>query len=181
MAWGLCETPFIVCPMPGEELLRQHLSVEGYLIKPVSEQTINDILRQCGQTIDRILVVDDDKDFVRLLSRLLDNSVRRYQILAAHTGQEGLHLLERQRPDLVLLDLGLPDMDGLQLLDRMRANPSWRDIPLVIVTGRDEMGDSQVLQGGLFVTRASGLKPGEMVQWIQKVVETVTQKQPQNT
>jgi len=61
----------------------------------------------------RVLVVDDDGDFVRLMSRMLANPVRRYQVMGARSYQEALNALQESRPDLILLDLMLPDKSGL--------------------------------------------------------------------
>ena len=83
-------------------------------------------------------------------------------------------MLRRWGPDLVLLDLGLPDMDGLRIIERMQADAQWRAIPIVVVTGRDEMGNLPVLKGGMFVGKADGLMPGELVRWIQSIVDTTT-------
>jgi len=173
-AWQLPSVPFVACPLPGEESLRQRFAVDGYLIKPVSRETLWDVLRQFGEDIDEVLVIDDDRDFVRLLSRLLDSPVRRYEVSSAYTAQEGLEMLRRRQPDLLLLDLGLPDMDGLHIVERMRSNTQWQSIPIVIVSGQDETRNSQALRGGVFVTKTEGLTPGEVVQLIQKVVEIAT-------
>lgn len=172
-AWGLARTPFILCPLPGEELLRRRLAVDGYLIKPVSRQNLWDLLRQFGEGVDRVLVVDDDQDFVLFLSRILEDSpVRRYQVTSAYTGQEALALLDHRPPDLMLLDLMLPDIDGAQIIERMRANPAWRHIPILVVSAQDESDYRASLPGAMAVAKASGLTPGEVVQWVQHVADT---------
>jgi CheY-like chemotaxis protein len=125
--------------------------------------------------VDHILVIDDDKDFVRLLGRLLDDPVRRYDIISAHSGYEGLDWLTRRTPDLILLDLELPDIHGTEIITRLRECEEWRDIPVVVLSGQEEIDRAQVLDGGMLVSRANGLVPGELVQWIQCVVDTVTQ------
>jgi signal transduction histidine kinase/CheY-like chemotaxis protein len=174
--WGLPRTPFIACPMPGEEPLRQRLAVDGYLIKPVSRQSLWDVLRRFGEDVDSVLVVDDDHDFVRLLSRMLEDSpVRRYQVIRAYSGQEGLAMIHHRQPDLVLLDLMLPDVDGFQVIERVRSNPAWQHIPIVVVSARDKMDQQEALTGAMMVAKADGLVPGDVVQWVQNVVDmTVT-------
>ena len=172
--WNLSNVPFIACPLPGEEPLRQQLTVDGYLIKPVSSTALWDVLRRFGEGIDRVLVVDDDKDFVRLLSRIMDSPVRRYEVGSAYTGHEALEMLRRWKPDLVLLDLGLPDIDGLQIIERMQADTEWRNIPIIVVSGRDEISNLQALKGSMVVAKADRLIPGEVVRWIQGIVDTAT-------
>jgi CheY-like chemotaxis protein len=172
--WKLPNTPFMACPLPGEEPLRQRLAVDSYLLKPISRQSLWDVLRQFGQEIDSVLVVDDDRDFVRLLSRMLDSPVRRYQVISAYSGQEGLALFSRHRPDLVLLDLGLPDMDGIQVIERIRSKPDWRHVPVVVVSAQDEIDHLETLAGTMLIAKADGLLPYDLVQWAQKVLDTAT-------
>jgi len=171
--WGMPRVPFIVCPLPGEELLRQRLAVDGYLIKPVTRRTLWDMLRQFGEDVDRVLVVDDDQDFVLLMGRMLEDSpVRHYHVISAYSGHEALGLMRQHRPDLVLLDLGLPDMPGFQMVKRIRSAPDWKCIPIIIVTARDELDHHEILTGPIMIAKAGGLTPGEVVRWIQSVVDT---------
>jgi CheY-like chemotaxis protein/anti-sigma regulatory factor (Ser/Thr protein kinase) len=174
--WGLPRVPFIACPLPGEEPLRQRLAVDGYLVKPVSRQSLWDVLRQFGEDVDRVLVVDDDQDFVLLMGRLLEDSpVRRYQVIGASNGHEGLAMMHHHQPDLVLLDLIMPNMDGFQFIERVRSNPAWQHIPVVVVSAQDEMARKEILTGAMMVARANGLMPSEVVKYIRNVVDTATQ------
>jgi signal transduction histidine kinase/CheY-like chemotaxis protein len=175
--WELPGTPFMTCPLPGEEPLRQRLAVDGYLIKPVSRQNLWDVLRQFGEGVDKVLVVDDDQDFVLLMSRLLEDSpIRRYQTISAYTGREGLAMIRHHRPDLVLLDLMLPDMDGVQVIERVRTNLECQHIPIVIISAQDEMDHQMTLKGPMVIGKADGLKASEVVQWIQNVIDATTRK-----
>ncbi|MCD6290889.1 MAG: response regulator [Anaerolineae bacterium] len=169
-SWGL-RMPFIACPLPGEGLLRQQLAVDGYLIKPVSHQDLWDVLRRFGEDVNRVLVVDDDRDFVRLLSRMLDSPIRRYQVFSAYGGQEALDMIRLHRPDLILLDLMLPDMDGAQVIRRLRSSSQWRDTPIIIVSAQDELDHVEALKGSMVITKAEGLMPGEILQWVQAVLD----------
>ena len=170
-AWGLSRTSFIACPLPGEEPLRQRLAVDGYLVKPISRQSLWDVLRQFGEDVDRVLVVDDDQDFVRLVGRMLDSPIRRYQVVSAYSGREGLEMIRLRRPDLILLDLILPDMDGAQVVERIRSAPGWQHIPIVVVSAQDEVNELEVLTGAVVLAKAGGFMPGEIVQWVQGVLD----------
>jgi CheY-like chemotaxis protein len=90
-------------------------------------------------TSRRILVVDDHRDTAEALARVLE--VRGHQTLAVHSGQRALDVLESFRPDAVLLDLGLPVMDGLEVARRIRARSDLRDLILVAATGRGDQED----------------------------------------
>lgn len=170
-SWGLPHIPFMACALPGEQPLQQRLNVDGYLVKPVTRRSLWDALRPFGEGVDNILAIDDDRDFVRLLGRLLDSPMRRYQLLSAYTANEGLALLERRRPDLILLDLRLPDRAGLEVLERIRANPDWQDIPVIIVSAQDEADTLPAVPGTAIFSKADGLLPGELVQWVQSIVD----------
>ncbi len=171
--WGLAQTAFVTCPLPGEESLRQQLAVDGYLIKPVSRPAVWDILRRLGAGVDRVLVVDDDQDFALLLSRMLEDSpVRRYQVMTAGSGREALAIVQRRPPDLLFLDLVLPDIEGLQVIAHIRNLDPPHPFPIVVITGQDETDRSRALPGTLTIAKAEGLLPGEIVRWVQSVVDT---------
>ncbi len=172
--WGLPRTFFMACPLPGEELLRQQLGVDGYLLKPISHQSLWDILRQFGDKADKVLLIDDDRDFVRLISRILDHPLRRYQVIRAYNGQEGLALFRHHRPDLILLDLSLPDLNGVEVLKEIRSMPTGEHIPIIVVSAQDEIDSLESLTGPVFVAKADGLMPGEVVQWMQKTLDLAT-------
>jgi signal transduction histidine kinase/CheY-like chemotaxis protein len=173
--WELPGTPFMTCPLPGEEPLRQRLAVDGYLIKPVSRQNLWDVLRRFGEDVDKVLLVDDDQDFVLLMSRLLEDSpIRRYQTISAYTGREGLAMIRHHRPDLVLLDLMLPDMEGVQVIEHVRSRLEYQHIPIVIVSAQDEMDHQMILKGPMMIAKADGLKASEVVQWVQNVIDATT-------
>jgi two-component system KDP operon response regulator KdpE len=80
----------------------------------------------------RILVVDDERPIRRFLNASLGGQ---YTVLEAATGQEALAAVVSGRPDVIILDLGLPDMDGLEVTRRLR---EWTQIPIIIVSVRDQ-------------------------------------------
>ena len=81
----------------------------------------------------RILVVDDETEIVRILQRSL--AAHGYDVLTANSGEKALEVMEHQRPDLLLLDLGLPGMDGLEVCKRVRAKSNLP--PIIVVSVRD--------------------------------------------
>jgi two-component system KDP operon response regulator KdpE len=83
-----------------------------------------------------VLVVDDEPQIRRLLTVTLEANA--YQVLAAATGQEGLALAAQHRPAVVVLDLGLPDLSGLEVLRRLR---EWSSVPVVILSVQDAEAD----------------------------------------
>ncbi|HET8564078.1 MAG TPA: response regulator, partial [Candidatus Binatia bacterium] len=83
----------------------------------------------------KILVVDDSADIVEVLADLLE--AKGYAICTAGTGPEALAQIEREQPDLVLLDVMLPEMTGYEVCRRIRENPTTVFLPVVMLTGMD--------------------------------------------
>jgi len=88
------------------------------------------------------LIVDDDPDIVRLVRYNLSHSG--YEVQSAGTGREALELVQKQPPDLVVLDVMLPDVDGLEVCRTLRQQPSSRRIPILMLTARGEEIDRVV-------------------------------------
>ena len=92
-------------------------------------------LERLDERVRSIAIVDDNPDAVRLIRRILQ-AKGAYQIYEAGTGREGLALIRSRHPDLVVLDLMMPEMDGFAVLDALRADESTRDIPVIVVTAK---------------------------------------------
>ncbi len=89
----------------------------------------------------RILLVEDQEDARRIMRDLL--SANGYSLIEAHTGEQGLTLAERERPDLILMDIQLPGLDGYEVTRRIKANAALRHIPIIAVTSYALSGDDQ--------------------------------------
>ena len=84
----------------------------------------------------RILVVDDEPQMIRVLR--INLLARQYEVVTAGTGQAGLDAARQDRPDLVVLDLGLPDLDGVEVIRRLR---TWTKVPVIVLSGRADSHD----------------------------------------
>lgn len=87
----------------------------------------------------RILIVDDAPANLQALSAILRE--RQYQISIATHGRQALEVLGRVRPDLILLDVLMPEMDGYETCAQIKAVPAWRDIPIIFLTAKSDTGD----------------------------------------
>jgi len=87
----------------------------------------------------KILVVDDEKDILELLEYNLEKEG--YEILKAMTGEEALELVKRKNPDLIILDLMLPDVDGLEVCKMLKKAPKTGSIPIIMLTAKGEESD----------------------------------------
>ena len=90
-----------------------------------------------------ILVVDDNADNVNIAREILLS--RGFEVRVAYNGQSALASVEQQRTDLVLLDIMMPQMSGMEVLDRLRANPATAGVPVILVTAKDQ--DEDLLAG----------------------------------
>ena len=93
-------------------------------------------LEQLDRRTRHIVIVEDHPDAARLLRRILQ-ARGDFQVSEAHSGREALALVEAEHPDVVLLDLMLPDMDGFEVLDRIRATPELASVHIVVITAKD--------------------------------------------
>jgi threonine synthase len=92
-------------------------------------------LGRLDQRVRSIAIVDDNPDAVRLIRRILQAKAN-YQIFEAGDGRTGLELIRKQHPNLVILDLMMPEVDGFAVLDALRADVATRDIPVIVVTAK---------------------------------------------
>ncbi|MFQ5577006.1 MAG: pyridoxal-phosphate dependent enzyme, partial [Anaerolineae bacterium] len=117
---------------------------------PAAPETGEGVLTALDNLDDRvkhIAIIEDDPNAARLLRRILQ-AKGNYTITQAADGLSGLELSKQERPDLVLLDLMMPGLDGFSLLDRMKANPTLQHIPVIAVTARSlTLSDRQRLSG----------------------------------
>jgi CheY-like chemotaxis protein len=85
---------------------------------------------------EKILIVDDDESIVEVLSHRL--STQGFEPLAAHSGADGLETARNEHPSVILLDLRLPDTDGLTICQELVDSTETWDIPVIVITGRDD-------------------------------------------
>ena len=79
-----------------------------------------------------ILVIDDEPDIVKLVSKILE--ARGHRVTTGHNGEEALASIDRDRPDVIVLDLNLPKVDGFEVCRRLKSNPATKAIPVVMLT-----------------------------------------------
>jgi len=105
--------------------------------------------------VTAVLVIDDEPQIVRALR--INLRVRQYEVYAAGTASEALELAARHPPDIVILDLGLPDLDGVDVIHGLRG---WTDAPIIVLSGRTDSTDKvEALDAGAddYVTKPFGM------------------------
>ncbi|HZA56519.1 MAG TPA: response regulator [Candidatus Udaeobacter sp.] len=115
----------------------------------------------------RILAIEDHEENRRLLRDLL-TSVG-YELIEAVTGEEGVVLAEAQLPDLILMDIQLPGIDGYEVTRRIKANPALRQIPVIAVTSYALSGDDvKALEAGCDAYVTKPFDPAELLEKIRE-------------
>jgi signal transduction histidine kinase/CheY-like chemotaxis protein len=169
------DVPVILCPLGGQDRLASAVGVQDYLMKPINRDAFLSALDRVGDSVHRVLVVDDDPRVARLLARMMRSTVREYEVLRAYSGQDAWTRLREGRPDLVVLDLIMPEVDGYMILERMRQEEELRDIPVIVVTAKGyTLEDGQRLGGRLVgIARQRGFSNEEAMSYLRSILDTL--------
>jgi signal transduction histidine kinase/CheY-like chemotaxis protein len=145
----LVDLPVVLMTIVDEKNRGYALGATEYLVKPVDRQKLIDVLHAlCGSAGRPLLMVDDD-DLGRSQMRAALEQ-QGWTVTEASDGRDALARLSDARPDVIILDLMMPQMDGFEFLEQMRRKAEWRDIPVVVVTAKDlTEADRLRLNGGV--------------------------------
>jgi signal transduction histidine kinase/DNA-binding response OmpR family regulator len=165
--------PVVVCSLPSNVSMGENLGVSDYLVKPISGERLLGTLLRIGGKARTVMVVDDDPEMVRLLARMIRSRSHRFNVVRAYGGEAALALLDERRPDLVILDLVMPGIDGYAVIRAMRAREELRDIPVVAITARSN--ETEVVSAGAIeITREGGLSLRELMGCVKSSLDSIT-------
>jgi signal transduction histidine kinase/DNA-binding LacI/PurR family transcriptional regulator/AraC-like DNA-binding protein len=131
---GLSQAPFILYGQPAEE----YVGMTGFVIKSANTRTLLDaiIAMSPTQRTGPIMIVDDDLQARESHRKLVEGGLPGYSIRLAENGEVALAMMAKEVPSLVLLDLVMPKLGGADVLDRMRADSSLRQVPVIILSNK---------------------------------------------
>ncbi len=166
----------ITLPMPsGRAAIRQR-GVSDYLVKPVSRETLRKALARYGEAARSIMIIDDNRDIVRLFTQTLRSLDERYRVRAAYGGADGIAMMEREPPDLLMLDVLMPGMDGFAVIEAMRGAPKLRDIPVILVSAKGASESiTPNIYGDITLARKGGYSPIELLGSVQALIDSIPQ------
>jgi CheY-like chemotaxis protein len=165
------DIPIIVLSIIDNKELGFSLGAFDYLLKPFDKEAIVAALQRIpGVPAKRVLVVDDDKDAVDLLTQILQDEG--YKVKGVYSGAEALCALDAAPHDIILLDLLMPEMDGFEVIQRVKLNPKLKEVPIIVVTAKD-LTDSDLgfLQRGVdSIIQKSGLAKEGLMKAVQSLL-----------
>lgn len=148
----LCKNiPIIIVSIVDEKNLGFSLGAVDYFVKPVQKQDLLraiervHLLPRSGNHHPTVLVIDDDRAAIDLIQIILENEG--YNILKAFTGKEGVEVAAREHPDLIILDLIMPEMSGFNVAYQLKHIPATRSIPIIVLTSMEIDLDTQAQLG----------------------------------
>jgi two-component system alkaline phosphatase synthesis response regulator PhoP/two-component system response regulator VicR len=124
----------------------------------------------------KILVVDDERPIVRLVQVNLEHAG--YEVVAAYDGKEALEKVEQEKPDLIILDVMMPQMDGFEVMQRLQANPKTRDIPVIMLTAKAQ--DADVFRGwqsGVTLYLTKPFSPFELISFVRRIFRSLEEEE----
>jgi CheY-like chemotaxis protein len=168
------ETLQVTCQLPSLRREGLLLGAVDYLPKPVTRAGLEKALGRLRRPPETVLVVDDEPRIVRLLARMLKASKPSLRVQKAFGGEEGLQIIRQQRPDLVLLDMLMADLNGYAILDALAADPALAETQVIIVSVRSIQQEAAPLAGDLRLQRGAGFSVTELLQMLQAVLPGTT-------
>jgi signal transduction histidine kinase/CheY-like chemotaxis protein len=166
--------PVVVLSIICDEGRSQRMGASGYLEKPIDRDKLASIIDDLVGSVASpvIMVVDDDKRINDLLCTNLKSLG--YAVIAAYDGREAMVAVRTKRPDMILLDLRMPIMDGYQVIEELKGNPETREIPVVIMTAY-HLDESRA--GVLDLAAAQISKPIDENKLVERIQALVTERE----
>jgi len=143
--------PVVIISVLQDEETAFGMGAADYFVKPVSRKDLLErmqaLRRACADgRISDILIVDDDEDFVEALAAILESAS--FSVEKAYTGVQGIELASRKKPDIIFLDLILPDISGFEVVEFLKMKEATREIPIIVVTAKDITEDERRMLDG---------------------------------
>jgi CheY-like chemotaxis protein len=159
------DTPIIGCSLPSSRERLQRLGARQYIQKPFNAAELLQAVELASSSARKILIVDDNIEMQHLLARILSNQGKTIEFLLASTGQEAWEIILLKKPDLILLDLALPEMSGWTLLEKKKNAPSnICQIPVIIVSAHD-LEDTPPISKILVISKGEGILPDSILRY----------------
>jgi CheY-like chemotaxis protein len=166
--------PVIICSILEQADKGFSLGASDYLVKPILEEDLVHALDRLNNdgTIHEVLVIDDDPNDLRLMEKIL-NQHGQYKPILAEGGHKGWEAINTKPPHAIILDLFMPDMNGFNILEKLRETPALCNIPVLVVSGMSLTKEQQQQLnafGQRLVTKGS-LNEGQLIESIENTLK----------
>jgi GAF domain-containing protein/CheY-like chemotaxis protein len=179
---ALADIPVIMITIADEKHVGYALGVAEYLTKPIDWKRLTATLRkyQRADSSHRVLIVEDDTRTRTMLRKRLEK--QGWPVIEAENGRVALEGLAESAPDVILLDLMMPEMDGFQFVDSVRTDERWRSIPIIVITAKDlTQEDRRRLNGYVEgILQKGACKPEELLAEVCSLLRTRVRPQHKN-
>ena len=144
----LSDIPVVMLTIVDDKNLGYTLGASDYMIKPVDRERLTEILAKFRDISSprSALVVDDEEADRKMLTQILERE--RWSVIQAEDGVVALEQVAKHRPDLILLDLMMPRMNGYQFVTELHKHDDWRSIPIIVVTAKDMSTEERIALDG---------------------------------
>ena len=169
------DIPVILLTIVDKKALGFKLGAAAYLLKPLNPTLVLDALRRVIGEKEHphkyVLVVDDDPHVAEMLRQTLPESD--FRLASAEDGEAGIQIIESERPDVVLLDLMMPKLDGFGVIERLRADTGLRNIPIIVISAKElTENESKMLKESVaFVMKKQGFDGDLLMHEINSVIK----------
>jgi len=160
------DVPILNCWMPDIYGQGRAMNIREYLVKPILRGQMIETIQRIAPRGSKLLLADDDAEARQLFGRMLAGLEHPWAITMAADGEEAMRAMRQDPPDILLLDLIMPGMDGFAVLREKSADPAIHDIPVVLISARDPQHEP-IVSDRLSVRRAAGLSGRELIQAIE--------------
>lgn len=166
--------PLIIGPLPRMQRLGLVLDATDYLPKPVSQGDLQEVLMRLPQCPASALIIDDNPQVVRLLTRFVKAYNSGIKIFKAFNGQRGLEIARARQPDLIILDLIMPGMSGYEILTRLAEDEATAQTQIIIISAHSIEEETAPLMGEFKLVREAGLSLSQMLEILRAILPEVT-------
>lgn len=162
--------PIIECTLPTSQWLSDNLDVERSLAKPISIEQLANILQDFPNA-QKLLIVDDEIGFVQLIQRSLESMNKDYLIRRAYDGIQAFDIIQQDTPDLIFLDLSMPEMNGFELVDLLKTNEYYSKIPIILLTATRYMTSDEDWLHNIHIHQKGGFHPRRILAYIKVLLQ----------
>ncbi len=164
--------PVAFCPLRAASRVTRELGVADFLVKPVTPTQLSAALRRVSRRWRTIGLVEDHPEMADLLTQVVRSLRPSGRIWRAADGREAMTLLRTSRPDVLLLDLLMPRLNGYELLHELRRDERLRDVPVIVVSGAEDR-DERIVADMVGITRPGGLTIGEAMACLKRGLDSL--------